>query len=87
MWRGCERAERFSSALALCKSWAVSLTVMPPLAGRRLVRPYFFEFVSHVKSRWAGQNIVELFSNEFRQRDRQYYVSTPNRQERGPFAF
>lgn len=44
-------------------------------AGRRLVRPYFFEFVSHVKSRWAGQNIVDLFSNEFRQRDRQYYVS------------
>ncbi|GAQ83120.1 hypothetical protein KFL_001360170 [Klebsormidium nitens] len=42
--------------------------------GRRLVRPYFFEFVSHVKSRWAGQNIVELFSNEFRQRDRQYYM-------------
>lgn len=59
---------------------------MPPLAGRRLVRPYFFEFVSHVKSRWAGQNIVELFSNEFRQRDRQYYVSIPQTDKSGSLS-
>ncbi|XP_055961187.1 RNA pseudouridine synthase 7 isoform X2 [Mercurialis annua] len=43
--------------------------------GRRHVRPYYFEFVSHVKNRWAGKTIVDLFTEEFKGRDYDYYVS------------
>ncbi|XP_077228134.1 pseudouridine synthase family protein [Tasmannia lanceolata] len=43
--------------------------------GRRHVRPYYFEFISHVKSRWAGKTIVDLFADEFKGRPYDYYVS------------
>ncbi|KAG0570465.1 hypothetical protein KC19_6G164400 [Ceratodon purpureus] len=41
--------------------------------GTRMVRPYFFEFLAHVKRRWAGKTVVDLFAQEFRQRPREYY--------------
>ncbi|CAI5961131.1 unnamed protein product [Closterium sp. NIES-64] len=41
--------------------------------GRRYVKPYFFQFVAHVKQRWHGRHIAELFASEFRQRPLQYY--------------
>ncbi|GJP41697.1 hypothetical protein CLOM_g1346 [Closterium sp. NIES-68] len=41
--------------------------------GRRYVKPYFFQFVAHVKQRWHGRGIAELFASEFRQRPLQYY--------------
>ncbi|XP_042380367.1 homocysteine S-methyltransferase 2-like [Zingiber officinale] len=34
--------------------------------GKRYVRPYYFEFISHVKNRWAGKTIVDLFAEEFK---------------------
>ncbi|XP_048137445.1 RNA pseudouridine synthase 7 isoform X3 [Rhodamnia argentea] len=43
--------------------------------GRRLVRPYYFEFISHVKNRWAGKTIVDFFAQEFKGRPFEYYVS------------
>lgn len=43
--------------------------------GRRHVRPYHFEFISHVKNRWAGKTIVDLFAEEFKGRPYDYYVS------------
>lgn len=43
--------------------------------GRRHVRPYYFEFISHVKNRWAGKTIVDLFTEEFKGRPYDYYVS------------
>ncbi|KAK6127800.1 hypothetical protein DH2020_038437 [Rehmannia glutinosa] len=43
--------------------------------GIRYVRPYYFEFISHAKNRWAGKTIVDLFADEFKGRDRDYYVS------------
>ncbi|KAK4773306.1 hypothetical protein SAY87_028325 [Trapa incisa] len=43
--------------------------------GKRYVKPYYFEFISHVKNRWAGKTIVDLFSEEFRGRPYEYYVS------------
>ncbi|KAG2678471.1 hypothetical protein I3760_11G003400 [Carya illinoinensis] len=43
--------------------------------GRRHVLPYYFEFISHVKNRWAGKTIVDLFSEEFKGRPYDYYVS------------
>lgn len=42
--------------------------------GKRMVRPYYFEFIAHVKKRWAGKKIVDVFSHEFRQRPYEYYV-------------
>ncbi|PKU78124.1 RNA pseudouridine synthase 7 [Dendrobium catenatum] len=42
--------------------------------GKRYVRPYYFEFISHVKNRWAGKTIVDLFTEEFRGRPYEYYV-------------
>ncbi|XP_051116219.1 RNA pseudouridine synthase 7 isoform X4 [Andrographis paniculata] len=43
--------------------------------GIRYVRPYYFEFISHAKNRWAGKTIVDLFADEFKGRPRDYYVS------------
>ncbi|XP_020679006.1 RNA pseudouridine synthase 7-like [Dendrobium catenatum] len=43
--------------------------------GKRYVRPYYFEFISHVKNRWAGKTIVDLFTEEFRGRPYEYYES------------
>ncbi|XP_058226454.1 RNA pseudouridine synthase 7 [Rhododendron vialii] len=43
--------------------------------GVRYVRPYHFEFICHVKNRWTGKNIVDLFAKEFRGRPYDYYVS------------
>ncbi|XP_049934630.1 RNA pseudouridine synthase 7 isoform X1 [Nymphaea colorata] len=43
--------------------------------GKRLVKPYFFEFICNVKNRWAGKTVVDLFAHEFRQRPRDYYVT------------
>ncbi|XP_040967098.1 putative inactive serine/threonine-protein kinase At5g11400 [Gossypium hirsutum] len=44
------------------------------LNGKRHVRPYYFEFVSHVNKRWEGKTIVDLFAQEFRGRSRDYYT-------------
>lgn len=43
--------------------------------GVRYVKPYYFEFISHVKNRWAGKTIVDLFSEEFKGRPCDYYES------------
>ncbi|KAL6996899.1 hypothetical protein U1Q18_007024 [Sarracenia purpurea var. burkii] len=43
--------------------------------GVRYVRPYYFEFICHVKNRWAGKPIVDLFAEEFKGRPYDYYVS------------
>ncbi|KAL6494961.1 hypothetical protein OROGR_030880 [Orobanche gracilis] len=43
--------------------------------GIRYVRPYYFEFIAHAKGRWAGKTIVDLFADEFRGRDRDYYYN------------
>ncbi|XP_073225365.1 RNA pseudouridine synthase 7 isoform X2 [Cicer arietinum] len=43
--------------------------------GTRYVRPYYFEFIAHVKNRWAGKTIVDLFAEEFKGRPYEYYVS------------
>ncbi|XP_022932600.1 RNA pseudouridine synthase 7-like isoform X1 [Cucurbita moschata] len=42
--------------------------------GRRHVRPYYFEFIAHVKNRWAGKSIVDLFTEEFKGRPYEYYI-------------
>ncbi|KAG0474971.1 hypothetical protein HPP92_014657 [Vanilla planifolia] len=42
--------------------------------GKRYVMPYYFEFIAHVKNRWEGKTIVDLFAEEFRGRTYEYYV-------------
>ncbi|KAG6518103.1 hypothetical protein ZIOFF_021505 [Zingiber officinale] len=41
--------------------------------GKRYMRPYYFEFISHVKNRWAGKTIVDLFAEEFKGCPYDYY--------------
>lgn len=43
--------------------------------GLRVVRPYTFDFVAHVKARWAGRDLVDVFAQEFRGRDRAYFAA------------
>ena len=45
-----------------------------PGDGTRLVRPYPFDFVMHVKKRHEGLDVVTIFAKEFPARDRAYYV-------------
>ncbi|KAL2935561.1 RNA pseudouridine synthase 7 [Bienertia sinuspersici] len=42
--------------------------------GRRHVKPYYFEFICHVKNRWTGKTIVDVFTEEFKGRPYDYYV-------------
>ncbi|XP_024533773.1 RNA pseudouridine synthase 7-like isoform X1 [Selaginella moellendorffii] len=44
------------------------------VGGKRFVLPYYFEFIAHVKQRWSGKTIVDMFADEFRQRPYEYYV-------------
>ncbi|KMT10952.1 hypothetical protein BVRB_5g112880 isoform A [Beta vulgaris subsp. vulgaris] len=44
------------------------------LNGKRHVKPYYFEFICHVKNRWSGKTIVDLFTDEFKGRNHDYYV-------------
>ncbi|KAK8946399.1 RNA pseudouridine synthase 7 [Platanthera zijinensis] len=48
------------------------------LKDKRYVRPYYFEFISHVKNRWSGKTILDLFSEEFRGRPYEYYECAVN---------
>ncbi|KAL3697118.1 hypothetical protein R1sor_011194 [Riccia sorocarpa] len=47
--------------------------------GKRMARPYFFEFLCNAKRRWEGKTVVDLFSGEFRQRPREYYIEAVER--------
>eukprot|EP00887_Chlorella_sp_A99_P000788 scaffold5.g788.t1 len=44
------------------------------VAGCRLVKPYYFDFVCTVRQRWLGQSIVDIFAREFPARSREYYL-------------
>ena len=43
--------------------------------GARLVKPYTFTYLVNVKERWEGKSVAEVFENEFRGRDIEYYRS------------
>lgn len=43
------------------------------LEGLRIALPYDFEFRCHVKKRWIGRSVIDVFSEEFRGRDRDYF--------------
>lgn len=39
----------------------------------RRVPPYYFTYLTFCKMRWRDRNLLEVFSSEFRDKDRQYY--------------
>jgi tRNA pseudouridine synthase 9 len=42
--------------------------------GLRRVKPYFFTYNTHAKTRWRNREIIDIFASEFRDRDLEYYV-------------
>ena len=51
--------------------------------GLRKVAPYHFTYNTFCKQRWRGQELLDIFSSEFRDRPLEYYVSRL-RNERRP---
>lgn len=41
--------------------------------GLRRVAPYHFTYNTYCKQRWRGRTILDIFTSEFRDRDREYY--------------
>ncbi|KAI8332255.1 DRAP deaminase [Chlamydoabsidia padenii] len=41
--------------------------------GLRKVKPYYFVYQAYAKGRWLGRSILEVFTQEFRDRNEQYY--------------
>jgi len=41
--------------------------------GLRYVYPYDFKFVAHVKGRWLGKKVIEVFRKEFHMESSEYY--------------
>lgn len=42
--------------------------------GLRRVAPYHFTYKTYCKERWRGRGLLEIFSTEFRDRPKEYYV-------------
>lgn len=42
----------------------------------RRVNPYYFTYLTYCKMRWRDRNILDIFVNEFRDRDAEFYKST-----------
>ena len=43
--------------------------------GLRRVAPYHFSYKTYCKQRWRDREIADIFSSEFRDRSKEYYVS------------
>ena len=41
--------------------------------GRRYVRPYHFDFQTHVKGRWVGRTLLQVFHQEFSYQPQHYF--------------
>lgn len=39
------------------------------------MKPYFFEYRAYAKGRWMKREILNVFKEEFQDRDEKYYVS------------
>lgn len=42
--------------------------------GFRRVRPYHYTYNTNCKQRWRGRQLEDIFTSEFRDRPREYYV-------------
>lgn len=52
--------------------WIVFLNLL--FLGLRKVKSYYFVYQAYAKGRWLGRSILEVFTQEFRDRNEQYYV-------------
>lgn len=52
--------------------------------GLRRVHPYHFTYNTYCKERWRGRGILDIFTDEFRDRPVEYYVRSPNQRWRLP---
>ncbi|KAN0066320.1 hypothetical protein ACQY0O_000414 [Thecaphora frezii] len=43
-------------------------------AGLRKTPPYWYEFQTYAKQRWFGRELLEIFTTEFRDRTKEYYI-------------
>ncbi|KAI7871871.1 pseudouridine synthase [Spinellus fusiger] len=41
--------------------------------GLRKIKPYFFQYQAYAKGRWLGRTLLNVFSEEFRDRSEEYY--------------
>lgn len=46
--------------------------------GLRRVAPYHFTYNTNCKQRWRGRELLEIFTDEFRDRSAEYYVRGPS---------
>lgn len=44
------------------------------MPGLRRLPPYWYEYTTRAKVRWIGRQIVEVFTTEFRDRTKEYYI-------------
>ena len=51
--------------------------------GLRRLAPYWYEYKTRAKTRWYGRQILEVFTTEFRDRTKEYYVGDPSNTDLG----
>lgn len=65
----------------------------PASLGLQLLKivPYWHDYATHAKARWIGRELLEVYTNEFRDRTKEYYlwaiysgICTVNGQKAGP---
>ncbi|KAK9448089.1 pseudouridine synthase [Limtongia smithiae] len=49
--------------------------------GLRRVPPYYFTYMTYCKQRWRDRTIFDIFSNEFREREKEFYRNLINKGE------
>ncbi|KAK9474242.1 pseudouridine synthase [Dipodascopsis tothii] len=47
--------------------------VKEPATGLRRVPPYYFTYLTFCKGRWRDRTLIDIFTSEFRDRERSYY--------------
>ncbi len=45
--------------------------------GLRKVHPYHYTYNTYCKERWRGRGLLDIFTDEFRDRPKEYYVEAP----------
>jgi len=50
------------------------MTARVAAPGLRRLPPYWHEYKTRAKTRWYGRQILEVFTTEFRDRTREYYI-------------
>ena len=49
--------------------------------GLRKVHPYHYTYNTYCKERWRGRELLDIFTDEFRDRPKEYYVRAAQTQD------